>query len=280
MVLHYDPLTTTFEQFFQAQHLKYALWDGSSWAAALDLTLPSDSNGEGKVVLAGCSSAKTGCPSTGEVTSVWVRDLGAAYSERSFRLFYAAFNGTNWNAAAAVDAASTGTDAEATVAYSPTGVAQVVWTRDPDRSLSTATDRLLYHRQLTGGSPVSALTSLPTTAVEPSLAVSNSGELVLAFTVATDPTMFMGNQRQLHAAKQTCGEGGCNLVLQPVSRFQRASGACRNPQSDTHNSGQAQITYRALGFGAAYEGGPTVLPGDPLGTVLGTGQIAQAIRPR
>lgn len=265
----------TIEEIFQAQYLRYALWNGTSWSAAQDLTLPADSNGEGKVVLAGCPSSQAGCPSVGAVTAVWVRDMGAAYSERNFRLYYAAFTGGNWSAVAAVDPASTGTDAEATLAYSPTGAVQVVWVRDLDRDLSTATDRWLYHRQLSS-STVTKLDSLPSAAVEPSLAVNSAGEMVLAFTVATDPTAFMGNQRQLHAAKQSCGEMGCTWSYNPLVDSNGRPVHAETPSLTLNSGGQAQITYRALGFGAAYEGGPTVMPGDPLGTVIGTGEMAQA----
>ena len=265
----------TLEQLLQAQHLKFSLWNGTSWGPAQNLTLPSDSNGEGKAILAGCLSTTAGCPAGGKVTAVWVRDMGAAYGDRNFRLFYSAFNGVSWDTPLPVDPSSTGTDAEASVAYSPTGVAQVVWMRDADRSPSTVIDRLIYHRQLTGGSPVTALSDLPTAAVEPSLAINSAGEMILAFTVATDPTTFMGNQRQLHAAKQSCGELGCtwsyNALVDPNGRSVHAE----SPKVTLNSIGQAQITYRALGFSPTNPGDPAALPGDPLGTVLGTGEIAQ-----
>jgi len=266
----------TLEQRLQAQHLKYALWNGTGWGGALNLTThQADSDGEGKVVLASCLSTQANCPAGGAVTAVWVRDVGTTYSERNFQLFSSAFDGVNWSNVTAVDPSSSGTDAEAAVAYSPAGVAQVVWMRDADRSLSTVTDRLIYHRQLAGGSPVTALTDLPPAAVEPSLAVNSAGEMILGFTVATDPTAFMGNQRQLYAAKQSCGGGGCtwsyNALVDPNGRSVHAE----SPTVTVNSSGQAQITYRALGFGPANPGGPAALPGDPLGTVLGTGEMAQ-----
>jgi len=266
----------TIEQIFDAQHLKFALWDGASWGSAQNLTIPTDSKGDGKVVLAGCLSTTASCPANGEITAVWVRDTGTTYSERKFRLFYAVFNGTGWSAATAVDPGSTGTDAEPTLAYSQTGVAQLIWVRDTDRSLSTVTDRQIFHRQISGGSPVSALSALPAAAVEPSLAVTSSGEMMLAFTVATDPLAFIGNQRQLHAAKQSCGESGCNWTYNALIDINGRPVHAESPIMTINDKDQAQITYRALGFGPAYGGGPTVLPGDPLGTILGTGEIGQA----
>jgi len=266
----------TIEQIFDAQHLKYALWNGSSWSPAQNLTLPADSKGDGKVVLAGCLSAKSSCPLNGEITAVWVRDTGTAYGERKFRLYYAVFNGAGWSSATSVDPSSTGTDSEPTLAYSPSGVAQLAWVRDSDRSLSTVSDRQIFHRQLSDGSPVSALSSLPPAAVEPSLAVNSSGEMMLAFTVATDPLAFIGNQRQLHAAKQSCGGSGCNWTSNALTDINSRPVHAESPILTINDKDQAQITYRALGFGPATLGGPSVLPGDPLGTILGTGEIGQA----
>ena len=246
------------------------------WSAPQNLTLPAASNGEGKVVLAGCMSTKTGCPAGGAVTAVWVRDMVGSLQSRQFRLFYAAYNAGGWSAVQEVDPASTGTDAEASLAYAPTGTAQVVWMRDADRSLTTVNDRQIFHRQLTGGSPVAVLPGLPASAVEPSLAVNTAGEMILAFTVANDPTLFIGNQRQLHAAKQTCGEGGCTWAYSALVDANGRPVHAESPVLTLNASGQAMITYRALGFGEGYPGGPTVLASDPLGTVIGTGELAQA----
>jgi hypothetical protein len=135
----------TLEQVLQAQHLKYALWNGSSWSAPQDLTTAADSNGEGKVVLAGCLSTTTGCPAGGAVTAVWVRDAVGDLIARQFHLFFAEFNGVSWSSAAAVDSSSSGANAEASVAYAPNGTAQVVWMRDADRDLATVNDRLIMH---------------------------------------------------------------------------------------------------------------------------------------
>ncbi|MCJ7696466.1 MAG: hypothetical protein MUO40_13725, partial [Anaerolineaceae bacterium] len=266
----------TLDQIIQAQHLKYALWNGTGWNAPLNLTLPADSNGEGKVVLAGCLSTQPNCPIGGAVTAVWVRDSVGNLTDRQFRLFYSTFNGVGWGSPTAVDPSSTGTDAEASVAYSHSGIPQVVWMRDVDRLLSTVNDRQIFHRILSGGSLVTALNDLPTGAVEPSLAINPAGEMVVAFTVATDPQAFMGNQRQLYAAKQSCGESGCSWNYSALVDLNSRSIHAESPVLTLNSSGQAQITYRALGFGSASPGGPTVLSGDPLGTIIGTGEIAQA----
>jgi len=266
----------TLEQIIQAQYLKYSLWNGSGWSVPENLTLPADSNGEGKVVLAGCINTQAGCSANGEVTAVWVRNAVANMTDRQFHLYYSVFNGVNWGSVTAVDPSSNGTDTESSVAYSNSGTADVVWVRDADRDLSTVDDRQIYHRKLSGVSPVNVVNDLPSAAVEPSLIFNPSGEMIVAFTVATDPQALVGNQRQLHAAKQTCGETGCTWSYAGLIDANGRPIHAETPSVTLNANGQAQITYRAVGFGAAYPGGPTVMSGDPLGTILGTGEIAQA----
>lgn len=268
--------TATLDQLIQAQHLKFATWNGSSWSVPQNLTSPADSNGEGRVALAGCLSTNPACPASGAVTAVWVRDAAGSLAARQFRLFYAAFANSAWSAPLAVDPTSTATDAEPSAAYRSDGTAVVAWVRDSDRSLATPNDRQIAHRSLTTGSPVVIESSLPAGAAEPSLAINSAGDLFLAFTVATDPLAFIGDQRQLHAAKRTCGGQGCTWNDQALTDANGRPVHAESPVLLLDSNGQAQIAYRALGFGAAYSGAPTVLKGDALGTILGTGELAQA----
>lgn len=122
----------------------------------------------------------------GAVTAVWVRDAAGILTARQFRLFYATFAGSAWSVPLAVDPTSNATDAEPSAAYRSDGTAVVSWMRDGDRSLATLNDRQIAQRSLTLSSPVVVETSLPAGAAEPSLAI-------------------IGDQRQLHAAKRTCG---------------------------------------------------------------------------
>ncbi len=269
--------TATLSERIEAQHLQFALWNGASWTAPVNLTLPADSHGEGKSVLAGCLSTKAGCPAAGAAALVWVRsmDPAADLAQRQFRLYTSAFNGSAWSAPQAVDPASSAADAEAAVAYLGSGIPLAVWVRDADRSLATLDDRRIAYRQLAPGQPVVVETGLPARVVEPSLAVNAQDEMMLSFTVATDPEALVGNQRQLHAAKQTC-QGGCTWVSQALVDTNNRPVHAENPHITLNNTGQAQISYRALGFGPESPGGPTVMKGDALGTILGTGEIAQA----
>lgn len=268
--------TATLDQLIQAQHLKFATWDGSGWSVPQNLTLPTDSNGEGRVALAGCLSTNPACPLGGAVTVVWVRDAVGSLAARQFRLYYASYAGSAWSAPQAIDTTSTATDAEPNVAYRIDGTAVVAWVRDGDRSLATLNDRQIAQRQLIPGSPVIVESSLPSGAAEPSLAINSAGELLLAYTVATDPLAFIGDQRQLHAAQRTCGGQGCAWNDQALTDANGRPVHAESPTLILNGSGQAQIAYRALGFGPAYPGAPTVLKGDALGTILGTGELAQA----
>jgi hypothetical protein len=270
--------SATLAQMVQAQHLQYALWDGASWSAAQNLTLPADANGEGGAALAGCLSGRPGCPAGGAATVVWLRDASAGgdLSARQFRLYYATFSGGVWSTPQAVDPASTATDAEPTLAYQSDGVALLVWTRDADRDPGTLEDRRLAKRALSAGQPVTVEAALPAGAFEPSLALNAQGDALLAFTVAVDAQAMIGNQRQLHAAQGSCA-GPCTWSYQALIDANGRIVHAESPVMSLNAAGQAVITYRALGFGAEIPGGAKVLPGDALGTVLGTGEMAQAV---
>lgn len=259
----------TIDQISDAQHLQYSLWNGTAWSNPANLTAPGDSFGDGSVALAGRINT-----AGGSVTAVWVRNMNASMQAHEYRLYSAVFTNGNWSGAAPLDPASTAMDSDATVAYRSDGTAQAAWIRDADRDLSTLADRQIFTLQLgIGAQPVNA--GLPSAAAEPSLAVNSAGEMVLAYTVGTDPNAFIGNQRQLYTSKQDCS-GGCLWNTQAMTDSNGRPIHAESPTLTLSTSGQAQITYRALGFGPAFEGGPVVLPGDALGTVLGTGALAQA----
>lgn len=267
--------TANLAQRVQAQHIKYALWNGSAWGVPQNLTLPDDSNGEGGVAIAGCMSTHPGCPASGAATAVWVRDAVGDLAAHQLRLFAASFQNGAWSAVQAVDSLSTGIDAEPSLAYRTDGIPVVVWVRDADRDLGTVNDRQIAHRVLAGGQPVVLGTSLPSSAVEPSLVINALNEMLLAFTVATDPQALIGNQRQLHIAKQNCSTE-CTWSYQALVDASARPVHAESPALTLNSSGQAMITYRALGFGAVFPGGPVVMQGDALGTIVGTGEIAQA----
>lgn len=268
--------TADLAQRVEAQHLKYALWNGSAWDAPQSLTLPADSHGEGGVALAGCMSTHPGCPAGGAATAVWVRDAVGDLAAHQLRLYYASFQNSAWSAIQAVDPGSTGTDAEPSLAYRSDGIPLVVWVRDADRNLGSLADRQFAHRLLSAGQSVVLDGSLPSGAVEPSLALNVQNEMLLAFTVATDPQAMIGNQRQLHVAWQNCSTG-CAWFYQALVDANARPVHAESPALTLKTNGQVMVTYRALGFGSGYPGGPVVMQGDALGTILGTGEMAQAL---
>lgn len=269
--------TATLDQIVQAQHLRYALWDGTAWSAPQNLTLPADSSGEGGVALAGCLSTRPGCPASGAVTAVWVRDAHPSgdLAARQFRLFYATMTNGSWSAPQAVDPGSTATDSDPTVTYQSSGIPLVAWVRDADRDLGSLGDRRLAYRSLSGGQPVNVDAALPVGVVEPSLALNAQDEMMLAFTVAVDPQALIGNQRQLFAAQRTCS-GACAWNYQALVDANGRPVHAESPVLSVNTAGQALVTYRALGYGEEFPGGAKVMMGDALGTILGTGEIAQA----
>lgn len=262
-----------FSTLVRNQHLAYSTWNGTSWSAPQNLTAPTGANGEGSPVLAGCLSTQAGCPVGGAVTAVWVRDMAGDLAQRQFRLFYATYQGGLWGAVQAVDPASTATDSEPTAAYSG-GTPVVLWVRDADRDLGTLNDRKAAYRYLSLGGPVVVVGDLPAGLSEPSLAATASGELRLAFTLASSPEDFTGNQRQLYSAAQICGEG-CTWQAQPLSDTHGRPIHAEGPSLVLDKSGTGAITYRALGFGPVPGGGLESFSEDSLGVISGAGDIAQ-----
>ncbi len=265
--------TADFSTLVRNQHLAYSIWDGSSWSASQNLTLPTGATGEGSPALAACLSTQAGCPAGGAVTAVWLRDVAGDLGLRQFRLFYTTYQGGFWSAEQAVDPASTATDSEPTAAYS-SGTPVVLWVRDADRDLGTLNDRLAAYRYLSSGGPVVLVGDLPSGLSEPSLAVTASGGLRLAFTLAASPEDFTGNQRQLYSAAQTCGES-CSWQVQPLTDTHGRPIHAEGPSLALDKGGAGAITYRALGFGPVPGGGMQSFPEDSLGVISGGGDIAQ-----
>ncbi|HET7087241.1 MAG TPA: hypothetical protein VFL17_01185, partial [Anaerolineae bacterium] len=255
----------------KAQHLRYAAWNGSSWSAPLNLTLPT--TGEGNIALAGCLSTTPGCPSGGAVTAAWVRDVAGALSQQQFRLYYATYQNGAWSAVQAVDAASAATDGEPALVYE-NGAPLVVWVRDADRNPGTLTDRRLAYRRLDGASPVVVPGDLPAGIVEPSAAVDPSGNLKLAFTLAEDPNAFTGNQRTLHSAAQACTPT-CAWSVQKLQDNHGRALRGESPILTLDKNGKGTITFRGLGFGPLPNGQYQAFPEDAIGMVTLTGEAAQ-----
>ena len=263
--------TASFETKVLNQHLMYAVWNGSVWSAAQNLTAAT--TGDGAVVLAGCLSTNSACPSGGTVSAVWVHNSAGDLSQLQLRLKFATFHNGAWTGVQDVDPAnSTMMDSEPALVYQ-NGLPLVAWVRDADRDLGTLNDRLLVTRLLSG--PTSVLpTNLPAGIVEPSLAVNPAGNLRLAFTLATDASGLSGNQRQLYSAAQSCA-GSCTWSVQGLVDGHGRAIHAEGPQLTINGSGKGTILYRGLGMGPLPGGGQGSFSEDAPGIIQGTGEVSK-----
>ncbi len=264
--------TANFDTLARNQHLVYSFWTGASWSVPKNLTNPG--TGEGSLTLAACLSTTPGCPAGGAVTAAWVRDAAANLSLRQFRLFYTTYASGVWSAAQALDPASSATDSEPSLAYAADGTPWIAWVRDADRNLATQADHLLAMRRLAPGELVQIASSLPAGPSQPSLGVDSQGRLALAFTVSTEPQAFLSNKRQVYSAQAVCSPT-CVWQHQALVDSHNRMIFGEGPALTLTPSGQAVITYRALGMGPLPNGELAALPEDAPGVVIGTGAIAQ-----
>jgi hypothetical protein len=260
-----------FTDTVKAQRLAYAVWNGSAWSAPQNLTAPT--TGEGSVALAACPSTTSGCPASGAVTAVWIRDVAGDLAQRRFRLFHATYQGGAWGSIQAVDAASAATDSEPSLVYQG-NQPLVVWVRDADRDLGTLADRRLAYRLLDGVSPVVVPGDLPAGIVEPSAAIDPSGNLKIAFTLAEDADAFTGNQRTLHSAAQSCTPT-CAWSVQKLQDNHARALRGESPILTLDKNGKGTITFRGLGFGPLPNGQYQAFPEDAIGMLTLTGEAAQ-----
>jgi hypothetical protein len=267
--LQYTPgLALSIDTAMQHQHLAYALWDGNAWSAPQRLTQPT--TGDGGTVLAGCMAGAPGCAPGGEVTAAWTHIAGGTFEQHQFRVFTARFNAGTWSAAQAADPASTSMDTAPALAYS-NGEPVLLWVRDPDRNLATASGRRITLRRL--NSPIVEMPAgLPDGVVVASLAAEADGELVIGFTRATGEAL-MSNTNTLYAARQTCAPACAFSHVQLRDGAGRALQGQR-PLVTLDKLGRATITYRAMGFGAGMDG-LSESAFDSAGMRLGTGDLAQ-----
>jgi hypothetical protein len=267
--LQYTPgLALDINTAMQHQYLAYALWDGNAWSEPQRLTQPT--TGDGGAVLAGCMAGAPGCAPGGEVTAAWTHIAGGAFEQHQFRVFTARFNAGTWSAAQAADPSSTSMDTAPALAYS-NGEPVLLWVRDPDRNLATASGRRIALRRLNSPT-VEVPVGLPDGVVVASLAAEADGELVIGFTRATGEAL-MSNTNTLYAARQTCAPACAFSHVQLRDGAGRALQGQR-PLVTLDKLGRATITYRAMGFGAGNDG-LSESAFDSAGMTLGTGDLAQ-----
>ncbi|MCB0035831.1 MAG: hypothetical protein KDE51_17490, partial [Anaerolineales bacterium] len=263
--------TADLTETLKAQHLMYALWNGTSWSAPQNLTAPT--TGDGGVALASCLNLDENCPAGGAVTAVWVHDEVGDPTAQNYHLYYATYQGGSWSTPQLVDPNSRGSETQPTVVYQ-FGSPVVGWIRDEDQSLSTVEDRYFLLRNLSG--PYTYFhTTLPTPIEEPSLAVDIEGNLRLAYTFVTDFEAHWGNQRQIGSAAQDCPDIACEWSFQLYQDDYGRPIHGEAPIMTLASNGVGLVSYRALGFGPDENGEVIALDHDPVGVTVGTGEVAQ-----
>lgn len=266
------------------QHLRWARWNGSSSNSPQNLTAPG--SGDGDVALAVCGANVAQCPSGGEATAVWVRQVGAAFKDHHYAVMYSRYSpNTGWTAPTRLDpAAGSASDLQPAVVYLG-GNPIVFWVRKPDSGLDNLQNRQIAYRLLDGGSPVRIATDLPAGVAWPSLSVRRvtSGiytirQLVLAYTVAQDQGGFIGNRQAVNMAYATCGGGTCNFTNQEIrdSFGRQLRGESPRIFGTSDGSGNVTLAMRALGFGPDANG-VAGRPNDPIGVLQGQGELISVI---
>lgn len=257
------------------QHIAYTPIDFGVPGPIANVT-SGRTGGEGDLTLAACMSTTPGCPTGGVVTAVWLRDLAGDIGQRQFALYYSTFSGLSgtWSTPQRVAPGSTAEDSQPDVAY-VNGVPVVAWVRNPTRSLADLDQRQIAYRFLALGSSVVTPASLPQAVASPSLAADAAGNLRLAFTVAEDVGVFIGNQQTLHTAATTCSGTTCGAwTVQKVRDLFQRDVRGERPQLLVKPDGEAVVALRLLGFGPPPPGINPDLIDDPQGVLFGTGVAA------
>jgi len=256
------------------QHLRFARWDGEAWSEPADLTPPGSA--DGNVALAPCRAGSSiRCGLEGSVAAVWVRERVGDLSQRRFSVMYSVYQARNntWSTPApinprAIDASYDPTQLQPTVTYLD-GRPAVFWVENDARVPSSIVSRRLHYRIVGLGDPQVAST-LPQGISWPSVAMSGDSQLMLSFTVATDPQAFVGNQNAVYGARANCSGGACSFVAHQLRDPRGRQIRGEAPRVQMTNDGKAQVVFRGLGFGPDASG-EHFHSDDPVGIQTGLG---------
>lgn len=247
--------------------------DGSWTTAALIPTGSAPVGGEGKPALAACPKGQAGCPASGEVYAVWLRGTQADPFSLATEVWGARFVNGAWQTAQRLANPGSGSDQLPRVTY--LGSTPVVsFVRQPQRSLGAAGQRrLMLLRVGVDTQPLD--TGAADGVVWQDIGSNAQGQLVLGYTVAIGADAVIGNQARLHAARGSCDGSGCSFT-----HTRQRDGFGRDIRAEAPKvvrTGQSvQIAYRGLGYGPDAEG-QRILPGDPPGTIDGTGEFMSLV---
>jgi hypothetical protein len=245
--------------------------------------LTAGGSGEAHPTLAVCPDTTgfvlTQCPDGGQVFIAWQRNTSGDYTNPAMRLFYRTWTPAGgWAAEQAM--ASSATDVQDITPSADYRNAKpvVVWVRYLGTSLSDLASRRLAYRVI-GDGAAKVASELPDGVSAPSLIaradLSETGnpDLQVAFTRADDGKGFISTRHALHVAKaSSCFLGTCTFTWQKALDGSGRAIYGEKPRLVRSRNGERQIVMRAFHFGAA-DGKRAVLPGDPLGTALISGDL-------
>lgn len=247
--------------------------DGS-WTNQALIPVPSTPlGGEGKPALAACPAGQAGCPPGGAVYAVWLRGNEADPFSLATEVWGGRFDGTSWSNVQRLADPGSGSDQLPRVTYW-NGQPVVSFVRQSQRDIGAASQRrLMLMRIGTDSQPIDL--GAPAGVIWQDIDTHPQGQIVIAYTVANDPAALIGDQTVLYAARGTCSGSGCSF-----SHTRQRDGFGRDilaesPQLVRTEQG-VQIAYRGLGYGPDASG-QRILPGDPRGTIDGTGEFMSLV---
>lgn len=262
------------------QRIVYAERLGRTWSEFKPLTVPT--TGEASPVLATCvSGGRTSCAQA-QAIAVWVRDMAGDLTAYRTQLFYALYDNGVWTAPSRVDstlgAGDPVKDGQPTVAFWTIGTTTapvVVWVRNTEGSLASLDQRQLMYRILDGSHTAEPVPGVPRGVASPDIIVDGNNDLAVAFTVVLPDRPFIGDQRTLYGARLRCTTQCSWEVHQKLDPAGRAYKAER-PQLALDADGAANAYFRLLGYMDEF-GNSANLPSDPVGVILGTGDLQEAV---
>jgi hypothetical protein len=265
------------------QRIAWAEWDGESWGDKQFLTAAGP--GEGQIGLTACADGDAGCPAGGEVLAVWQRDANANVKAPQYRLWFAQFRpATGFTAAASMDATPTAgvQDITPSATYL-NGKPVVVWVRQFGGSLDDFGQRNLAYRVLPSGT--TAVVAAAPGALAPSVVAGSTSSIRVAWlksdpSTSTNPDVAgkgaVGTQNALYVAQATCSAiaSTCTFPTSLVPATRDVHGRrIYGGERPRLVRGERDVFVIMRAFRFESPNGESVQSGDPLGTVLTTGDL-------
>jgi len=252
-----------------------------SWSPKAELTPPS--GGEAGLALAACPAATAGCPAGGELTLVWNRMAGASLGDHHWSVHAARFVDGVWTTPVEIGAEAGISNSHPQVVYVQ-GRPLVSWVRARIGAQELASRRLAYQflDPDGGGKLFEAPANLPERVLWQSLALADDERPVIAFTVAESANAMISNRQTLHLARGECDplSLSCDFSLESVTDSEGRALRVERPRLLAGDGGELRIVARGTGYAGEGPASVQARPGDPLGMILGSGELIQVVAGR